>query len=49
MRSVQVDFLHEKGYLQVEHKETYIDEAGESPPQAGQWEAEVAARPSAGQ
>ncbi|CAE7243510.1 unnamed protein product [Symbiodinium pilosum] len=22
-----VDFLHEKGYLQVEHKETYIDEA----------------------
>ena len=25
---VQVDFLHEKGYLQTEHKETYIDEAG---------------------
>mmetsp|Transcript_39800 Transcript_39800/g.92093 ORF Transcript_39800/g.92093 Transcript_39800/m.92093 type:complete len:333 (-) Transcript_39800:40-1038(-) len=22
-----VDFLHEKGYLQVEHKDTYIDEA----------------------
>ena len=25
-----MDFLHEKGYLQVEHKETNIDEAGRS-------------------
>ncbi|CAJ1401481.1 unnamed protein product [Effrenium voratum] len=24
---IQVDFLHEKGYLEVEHKDTYIDEA----------------------
>ena len=34
VRLLQVDFLHEKGYLQVEHKETYIDEVGERPPRA---------------
>ena len=30
VKSFQVDFLHEKGFLAAEHKDTYMDEACES-------------------